>query len=395
MSTSKLLPHIIHTISAYDVFGPEKTVINECLALRDGGWGSTIVNFWDEPAPPIARKVAASGVTYYCLPSRAKFDPRAIGTLRELIHRYPRTVVHSHGYKADLYSLIGAYRETCPVVTTVHGWTSENLKVRLYERFQAFSWRFFDRVICVSSSYCELARTSGVAASRLVVIPNGIKPAYAVILRERERVVMRSALGIAQDDVVVAIIGRLSIEKGHSLFLEAAKRILATEVRATFLIIGDGPERARIESIIKARGLGGRVELLGHRDDVAQLYAIIDILAICSTREGLPNVLLEAMLNAVPAVATAVGGIPEVVRSGANGVLVSPGNDENYVRALADLVEQCEWRKALGQAARETIVRDYLFERRMERIRALYGQVGHWGFPVSATKPQPGGETAC
>jgi glycosyltransferase involved in cell wall biosynthesis len=116
--------------------------------------------------------------------------------------------------------------------------------------------------------------------------------------------------------------------------------------------------------------------LLGHRDDVARLYRVIDVLAICSVREGLPNVLLEAMLNGVPAVATAVGGIPEVVQTGVNGVLAAPGDDEGYCRALAGLVADPGARASLGQAARETILREYLFERRMERIMAIYTALG-------------------
>lgn len=364
-------PYVVHTISAFDVFGPEKTVINECLALREAGWESVVVNFWDEEEAPIARKVAAAGVRYVCIPSRGKLDWHAVGALRKLIGDRS-VVVHSHGYKADLYSLIAARRERRPVVTTVHGWTSENLKVKLYEGLQSVTWRFFDRVICVSESYRKVARRRGVPEARLARIPNGIKPGYAAPVAEREREGLRATLGIAARDTVVAIIGRLGIEKGHHLFVEGARRLLASGSEAVFLIIGEGAERSRIEGLIGAGGLGGRVKLLGHRDDVARLYSVIDVLAICSVREGLPNVLLEAMLNGIPAVATAVGGIPEVVQSGVNGVLAAPGDDEGHIRALEALVADPGRRAQLGRAARETILREYLFDRRMERIMAIY-----------------------
>jgi glycosyltransferase involved in cell wall biosynthesis len=366
---------VVHTISAFDVFGPEKTVINECLALREAGWASVVVNFWDEEEIPIARKVAAAGVRYVRIPSRGKLDWRAVGALRRLIRTPPRVVVHSHGYKADLYSVIAARRERRPAVTTVHGWTSENLKVRVYERLQAMAWRFFDRVICVSEGYRQVALRRGVPEDRLVRIPNGIKPAYAAPIDAHEREGLKAELGIAPGQTVVAIIGRLGIEKGHPLFVEAARRVLATGAEALFLIVGEGAERTRIEGLIEAGGLDSRVKLLGHRDDVARLYRVVDVLAICSVREGLPNVLLEAMLNGVPAVATAVGGVPEVVQSGANGVLVAPGDAEGYVRALLGLVSDAAGRARLGAAARETIMRDYLFERRMERIRAIYEEL--------------------
>ncbi len=368
-------PHIVHTISAFDVFGPEKTVINECLALQKIGWRATIVNFWDVQDTPFSRKLAGSGIPYQCIPSRSKFDMHAIAALRALIENDQGVAVHSHGYKADLYSLIAARRARRPVVTTVHGWTSENMKVRLYERLQAFTWRFFDRVICVSRNYRNVANARGVPGDRLVLIANAIRANYAERPGEREREAMRAEFDVPAGHVVVAIIGRLGIEKAHALFVKAAQRILKDGGKAVFLIIGEGQERDNIEALIEQYGLGRQVKMLGHRDDVARLFAIIDILAICSLREGLPNVLLEAMLNGVPAVATGVGGIPDVVHTGINGILTPPGQEEDFIRALAELVSQPEKRNALGVAARASIEQEYLFDRRMERVMALYMQV--------------------
>ena len=149
---------LIHTLSASDVFGPEKTVVNECVALRAAGWDCQIVNFWDTDAIPLVAKVRAAGIPFHTIASRRKFDIGAIRGFAQLLCAHGRPLVHSHGYKADLYSLLGARLARAPVMTTVHGWTSENAKVRLYEKLQAFLWRYFDRVVCVSESYRALAR---------------------------------------------------------------------------------------------------------------------------------------------------------------------------------------------------------------------------------------------
>jgi len=364
---------LIHTLSASDVFGPEKTVINECLALRDEGWDCQIVNFWDSGEIPLAAKVRAAGIPYLCIASRSKFDVSAIRAFAGLLRENDRPLVHSHGYKADLYSLVAARLARAPVITTVHGWTSENAKVRLYEKLQAFLWRFFDRVVCVSESYRILAERAGTPAGKLVVVHNGIKATYlANPLAPQRREHARTALGLASNEIVVACIGRLGIEKGHRQLLEAAARVLPGCPDARFLIIGEGAERAAIEARIAELGLTETVRLLGHRDDLPAIYPALDVLAITSLREGLPNVLLEAMLNGIPAVATAVGGIPEVISHDHDGLVVPAGDVEAYVSALATLLADANLRYRLGAQARVTVRAGFLFERRLERMCTIY-----------------------
>lgn len=378
---------LIHTLSASDVFGPEKTVINECVALRAAGWDCRIVNFWDSDEIPLAAKVRAAGVPYHGIVSRRKFDVGAIRTFVRLLRAHGRPLVHSHGYKADLYSLLAARLARAPVVSTVHGWTSENAKVRVYEQLQAFLWRYFDRVVCVSESYRALAARAGTRAEKLVVVHNGIMETYlkySQAPQQRDRA--RAELGLAPDDIVVASIGRLGIEKGHHLLLEAAVRVLPACPRARFLIIGEGAERADIEARIAELDVGSAVRLLGHRDDLPAIYPALDVLAITSLREGLPNVLLEAMLNGIPAVATAVGGIPEVVREGHDGLLVAPGDGAAYARALAMLLADAGMRRRLGEQARVTVRARFLFERRLERMCAIYAS-----FTAPAANPVRGG----
>jgi glycosyltransferase involved in cell wall biosynthesis len=363
---------VFHTISALDVFGPEKTVINECLALRDAGWDCRILNFWDNPDVPISAKIKASGVPYECIPSKAKFDIGAIRLLARRLREEGRPLVHSHGYKADLYTLLAARLAHAPVVTTVHGWTSENRKVRLYESLQAFLWRFFDRVICVSESYRAIAERSGTPAKKLVVIHNGIRASYRPgdsAVRRR----IRAEFDLGDDQVAVAIIGRLGIEKGHRLFVDAAARLLPAYPGARFFIVGEGAERTTISAQITSLGIGEQVRLLGHRDDLPSIYQGLDLLAITSLREGLPNVLLEAMLNGVPAVAMSVGGIPEVIRDGQDGLLVTPGDLAQFTDRLGRLLGDAHERRRHGEAARATVQDRFLFERRMEQVIELYG----------------------
>lgn len=363
---------LIHTLSASDVFGPEKTVVNECIALRAAGWDCQIVNFWDTDKIPLAAKVRAAGIPFHTIASRRKFDIGAIREFARLLRAHARPLVHSHGYKADLYSLLAARLARAPVMTTVHGWTSENAKVRLYEKLQAYLWRYFDRVACVSESYRTLAARAGTPAAKLVVVHNGIKQTYQTSSDAVERERARAGLGLVPGEIAVACIGRLGIEKGHRQLLEAAAQTLPSCPQVRFLIIGEGAERAAIETGIRDLGLEGVVRLLGHRDDLPAIYPALDVLAITSLREGLPNVLLEAMLHGIAVIATAVGGIPEVVRDGHDGLLIPPGDGAAYARALSALLADAPRRQRLGEQARTTVRAGFLFERRLERMTALY-----------------------
>lgn len=362
---------LIHIISAEDVFGPEKTVINECLALRGGDWHARIVNIWNTDDTPISRKVREAGIDYECLQSSGKLDLGAIKALAAKLAAQPGTVAHSHGYKADLYTLLAARRAKVTALTTAHGWTSENAKVRLYERLQAFLWRFFDQVICVSESYRRLARAAGVPARKLTVVHNAIRSSYQALAGDARRQA-RAALGLREDAQVVAIIGRLGIEKGHRLFVDAAARLAPKFPDARFLIAGEGAQRADIEAQVAQQGLGDTVLLLGHRDDLPAIYPALDILAMASLREGLPNVLLEAMLHGVPGVAMAVGGIPEVITQGVDGLLVPPGDLDLFTEALSGLLSDETRRATMGRSAIGKVRDGFLFDARMKRMVEIY-----------------------
>jgi glycosyltransferase involved in cell wall biosynthesis len=362
---------LIHIISADDVFGPEKTVINECLALRGSDWHARIINIWNTDDTAISRKVREAGIDYECLQSAGKLDLGAIRTLAGKLAAQPGTVAHSHGYKADLYTLLAARRAKVTALTTAHGWTSENAKVRLYERLQAFLWRFFDRVVCVSQSYRQLARDAGVPDRKITVVHNAIRSSYQA-QGAQARADARAALGLDNEAQVVAIIGRLGIEKGHRLFVEAASQLAPRFPKARFLIAGEGVQRAEIEAQVAQLKLGGTVRLLGHRNDLPAIYPALDLLAMASLREGLPNVLLEAMLHGVPGVVMAVGGIPEVVSDGVDGLLVPPGDLARFVESLATLLGDPARRAAMGAAAVVKVRDGFLFDARMKRMVEIY-----------------------
>jgi glycosyltransferase involved in cell wall biosynthesis len=158
---------------------------------------------------------------------------------------------------------------------------------------------------------------------------------------------------------VVGLVGRLSVEKGVDIFLHAAARVLAHCPDAKFIVAGDGPDRAELETLIDQLGIRGSVRLLGRRDDMSSLYASLDVMVSASRQEGLPIAILEGMASRLPLVATAVGEVPTVILDGRTGMLVPAEAPDLLAAAIIELLRDPAKRERLGSAARQLIQDEY------------------------------------
>ncbi|MBI4469208.1 MAG: glycosyltransferase [Acidobacteria bacterium] len=172
--------------------------------------------------------------------------------------------------------------------------------------------------------------------------------------------------------LLVGTIGRLSPEKGHQYFINAANLVLQRFPDARFVIVGEGPLRETIEARIRSAGLGGRVILTGLRRDIPELLAALDIFVLTSIFEGLPLTLLEAMASGKPVVVPSIDGIPDAVDDGLTGLLVPPCNPERTAEAIIELLDQPSRRQEMGEAGRRRIEGAFTLERMIQDTEALY-----------------------
>jgi glycosyltransferase involved in cell wall biosynthesis len=227
-----------------------------------------------------------------------------------------------------------ARRLGVPLVLTARGSDVNRLSQYAWpRRLIGFATRSAAAIVTVSAALAERLRALGVADGKLVVIPNGVDLARFVL---QDRVAMRRKFALPDGPLVMSC-GNLVAEKGHDLVLDALVQLPA--VRA--LIVGAGAERDALARRAAANGVEDRVRFLGERpqSELALLYAAVDALVLASSREGMPNVILEAMACGTPVVASAVGGIPEIVTDEAAGRLVherSAGAFATALRALLD-----------------------------------------------------------
>lgn len=257
-------------------------------------------------------------------PSRAYMAERA--ELRRLFADWSPDIAHSHGYRSDVLTALAARKMPVATVSTAHGFTGGGWRNRTYELVQQVAWRRFGSVVAVSRPL-ERKLRGKVGAERVRLIPNAWSREAAPIAAAEARAI----LGLSTQYPLVGWVGRLSREKGADVMIEAFAQV--SDSRWHLALIGDGAERVHLEARIAQLGLGDRVHLLGAVSEAGRLFPAFDCFALSSRTEGTPIALLEAMAAGVPIVATAVGGVPDVVGP-AEAVLVESENPAALARAI-------------------------------------------------------------
>ena len=288
---------------------------------------------------------------------RRRFDRNVIPQLRSAVEKRGADVIWSNSVKSHFlvrWAGLNRYRRW---VAFHHGYTTTDTRNRIYNQLDYWSLQSADQVLTSSAAFvAELARKN-VRPSHIHVQHMPIRPFASV--SEQQKSELRRRLGFDDRTRVLLSVGRLSQEKGHADLIRAFPKI--TELFAgaplRLVLVGEGPERARIEGLCRSLNLTDFVKLTGQQDDINAYYGIADVFLLPSLSEGCPNVLLEAMAAGVPVVATAVGGIPEVATSGRDAILVNKRDTAGLAVATAEILSNQRLRDRLVSFAREIVSR--------------------------------------
>ena len=356
--------------------GPDKTILNSPRFLDELGYDS-VCAYLHPPDDPgfeeLKQRAESLNAELISVPDRGLKDVSVIGRLLRICRERNVSIWHGHDYKSDALGLLLRKFYPMKLVSTVHGWGVKSKKTPLYHAVDRFSLKSYDRVICVSDKLLSECLAAGVSIGKLCEIDNAIDlSSYDSLPDQREA---RINFNVDPEKPVVVAVGRLSKEKAFDVLIQAFADLLATGFDATLLIAGDGPEHEALQHQIASLGVEDSVRLIGHVADPRDVYAATDVFALSSTSEGLPNSLLEAMACGVPVIATTVGAIPTVISDEINGLLVSPDDSQVLTLAMNRLLSNMALRDQISEAARHTIENRYSFERRMQKIAAVYDSV--------------------
>jgi glycosyltransferase involved in cell wall biosynthesis len=270
-------------------------------------------------------------------------------------------VVHTCDLYANIFGLTGAVLAGVPVRVANRREILTGDKSKAQLGAQRWAYKAAHAVVANSGAARHQLVREGVGADRLHLICNGLDVTHFTPGAEPRRPIRR-----------ILMVANLRPEKGQDTLLAAAPTILARHPDATFTFAGDGPRRDALETLTRALDLTGRVTFLGEVPDVAPLLAESDLFVLPSRSEAFPNALIEAMASASPVVASAVGGIPEVVRPGVNGLLIPPDDAGALADAVLALMDDPPRAAALGRAARADVERHYTIDRMVEQFERLY-----------------------
>lgn len=354
--------------------GPDKTILNSPRFLASSGYRNLCAYLHppgDAGFESLRRRAAAAEAPLLSIPDRGPWDWRVIGHLLKICRHERVAIWHGHDYKSNALGLLLRRFWPMRLVTTVHGWgVQETRRTSVYNRIDRLCLPYYEKVICVSPDLYDECRACGVAAQNCVLIENAIDT--QAFHRRHDSAEAKRKLGLSPGRLVVGAVGRLSAEKGFALLIEAVNQLLRAGMEVELVFVGDGEQREQLTNLIARLGCGEHVHLLGYRADTREVYEAMDVYALNSFREGLPNVLLEAMALEVPLLATRVGGVSRLVTGEENGLLIEPGDQEGLIQALTRLLGDAELRQRLRRAGRATVEARYTFSARMEKIRGLY-----------------------
>jgi glycosyltransferase involved in cell wall biosynthesis/protein-tyrosine-phosphatase len=357
----------VATVASFLVEQPD---VNLTAVLLNEGW--------------LARELRRLGVQVAVVDEHRHTALGIVRFLTRFLSAHGVNVVHTHRYKDSVLGSIAAKAAGVRhVIRTVHGLSEpmrgwDRAKFHVYDALdRATLWCCADRILAVSRRMADSLKESGYRASAVTDLHNGIDLRNVKAMRPPEDV--RRALGIDDDEIVIGTAGRFARVKGHAYLVRAARLILQQKMRARFLFVGSGPLEHELLDSAKRLGVDRHCLFVDpaadRRAGIYDLIATMDLFVLPSLSEGIPMALLEAMALARPVIASAVGGVPEVVTDRVTGLLVESADDQRLASACLELARNRHWAHTLGARARREVEKNFSHERNGHALLDIYREV--------------------
>lgn len=296
------------------------------------------------------------------------WDVRLLFDIMGMVRKYKVDIINTHFARSDIYGIVAGLLCGIPVIKSVHGmfWNGS----RVFCLMDKFLAPFRYMTICNSYASLEAER----ARSRVkkgIVVHNGVVPREE-LLDHCERELFRCELSIPPGAFVVGHVGGLIGLREQHITIDAVNILAEGGMNVCFVLVGDGPERNKLENQIDRLAIGDRVRLLGYRDDMAKLLSVFDVYVNMASAEGFGIAVVEAMFAGVPVVLANAGAHPELIVDGESGILVPAGNSQGLADALTRLAEDSSFRRSLGEGGRKRANEKFTISRFARDFQDIY-----------------------
>lgn len=339
---------VTHVIHSGGFYGAERMLVDHCLATQQY-IQSTVVLI----TPPIEllKRFRDYGVS--CV---------SCDSLTDLVKitKNQSTIINAHNFKAQLYSWVAAKKNKLPLIFTQHGFTPRSVKQYIYMWTSILLCKTsaVKNIVCVAKSIAAMHSKFNVAENKIQIIANGL-PSKEITKPD-------------QTQSIVGFIGRLSMEKGPDLFINAVIPVLKKNQARQAVVLGDGPLYDNLDSEIMNHGLSTQIKLLGYQENVNEWLTQLSVLVISSRTEGTPMVLLEAMQAGIPVVAFAVGGIPDVIENNQTGLLAEALDTQELTDCIEKILENPVFAQEMADKAQKRQSSHYDLNNNAKQWFAVY-----------------------
>jgi len=360
--------NIVHSEASLGWGGQEIRIFTEMLAMRSRGHEMSLAA---QPTSQIFQKAQAAGFTVFPIREKALFFPHSILSLTAWLKKRRPDVVNTHSSKDGWIGGIAARLAHVPCIIR-----SKHIDVEYPRRFSSrIAYGVLPHHVLTTSEQIrkKISDQLKISLDHITNLPTGIDPQPFLNSTPAS---LREELGLTPETALVGMISVIRSWKGHRFFLEAAAILLRQRPDLHFIIAGDGPGAASLQESIQERGLNERFFWLGQRQDVPQLLKALNVLVLPSTaHEGVPQIILQAQMARCPVVASAVGGIPEVVQDGLTGRLVPVGQSQALADAISSALTDHELTQTMVQTAYARCLVENTIEVMCKRSEAIYAQL--------------------
>lgn len=379
---------LARVITRLNVGGPARHVT--ILSTQAGEWNGVLitgsVDAREGSLEAAARERGSALLSVPALRRRPSLlgDLRALVALFRIFRRLRPQVVATHTAKAGALGRLAAFLSGVPVrVHTFHGHVLDGYFSRagtaFYRTLERLLALITTHFVAISPEIAAQIEAMGIGRGRITIIRLGLELDHLV---DPPRGRLRNEFGLGTDARLIAIVGRLAPIKAHRLLLEAAPAILERHPEARFLFVGDGELWDDLHAEVSRRGLGSAVIFTGWRSDLASVYGDADVVVCCSLNEGTPVSIIEAGAAGRPTVGTRVGGMPDIIADGINGLLVPTQDAGALSAAISRILDDPHLARSLGEAGRRMSLEKHASNRMVRELTELYARLVAPGGPV-------------
>ena len=370
---------IMHLVACNFFGGPEKQILRQAEHLDSTLFELTLASFTDGGREnELLRQAREREIKTSAIWTKNAYDLSSVRRIRRALTENKLDLLCTHTYRPNILGFFAVRGTEVKQIAFSRGWTGDNLKVEFYHWLDKRLLRRLRHIVAVSEAKRLELVGLGIPEERVTVIPNAVelpsrRDSDALDLNLRQK------YNLPPDCTLVASCGRLSPEKGHSVFLSMASILEREFDNVRFLIVGEGPQRKRLESLGKALIQSRKLILAGFIPNFSRCLPQVDVFVNASFSEGMPNVILEALSFARAVVATDVGGVREIIEDRKTGLLVEAGNAAKLADRVGELLKNPGLQKDLGEAGREFVAGHHSFSAQAERLKELYLKVADVG----------------